>query len=667
MKKMKYVLDALTLTLISLFLIIVLYEEDSEILTGSRVLIQVEGWDHHYSKVDVFEKIEKVAKDLDIAIFKVVINHKAHQVDKAIYTFNEKANHHTIAPMNTTYSYHHLTHDELMQRDVRGDYFILDDIANTNQLKATLESVGLKVHIQRVASWLIYKNVLVNQGVLLPFVTLLIIYLLYNLHYRSQNFKTYATMRLHGYRFFNVFFLNIKKTIVKWLILSISVGLLSIGLLKWLGLDGQLQYFVSHLVVGDILFWCILSICSLLSCLLFVNMDVPLMIKGLKPYRILRAINHMSKLSMLILLTLLILPNLHQLKKLEHIQETESWWGQLDDYYTIELKPINNSQSEFINLEKRYHQLFIYSEQHEQALLMRQNVEDETDQTNYKPENGNVLIINQNFAEHFKSQLQHLSNLEDRPGQIELYLPPQAKEDNKAIRTDFQKWVDVQKSIDLQKGMDFQRQKPATKTKMRVTQLKNPYQIYAFDARNGLSTTYLKSPAILMLNATDLTDDFYYATLTQGGLLFKNYENIIRNIDRFNLKDDVQGVTNYKDSVMKLYREAQTKWVVYSFSSAIAMAVLCIVTLSDVLHYFEQHRQWLLMRKMFGFRRWQNYRRYIILNGLFTGVIGAVLFEKTQNSNVLWIFGVILLFQFVIQWAYIHYLEKQFKTLIREA
>lgn len=73
------------------------------------------------------------------------------------------------------------------------------------------------------------------------------------------------------------------------------------------------------------------------------------------------------------------------------------------------------------------------------------------------------------------------------------------------------------------------------------------------------------------------------------------------------------------------------------------------------------------MRKMFGFRRWQNYRNYIILNGLFTALIGAFLFEKTQNSNVLWIFGVILLFQIVIQWAYIHYLEKQFNALIREA
>lgn len=149
-------------------------------------------------------------------------------------------------------------------------------------------------------------------------------------------------------------------------------------------------------------------------------------------------------------------------------------------------------------------------------------------------------------------------------------------------------------------------------------------------------------------------------------LSFKNYENIIRNIDRFNLKDDVQGVTNYKDNVIKKYREAQTQWIVYSFSSGLAISVLFIVTLLDVLHYFEQHRQWLLMRKMFGFRRWQNYRNYIILNGLFTALIGAFLFEKTQNSNVIWLFAIVLLFQFFVQWVYIHYLEKQFNVLIRE-
>lgn len=59
------------------------------------------------------QKFEKIAKDADIAIIKVVIDHKEHQVDKAIYVFNEKANHHSITPMNTKYSYHHLTHDEL--------------------------------------------------------------------------------------------------------------------------------------------------------------------------------------------------------------------------------------------------------------------------------------------------------------------------------------------------------------------------------------------------------------------------------------------------------------------------------------------------------------------------------------------------------------------------
>lgn len=211
MKWMKHLLDVVTLTLISLFLILVLYEEDSEILTGSRVMLEVESWDYQHSKAEVFEKFEKVAKDADIAIFKVVIDHKEHQIDKAIYAFNEKANHHTIAPMNTTYSYHHLTHDQLMQRDVRGDYFILDDIGNKEQLKVALESVGLKVRMGSVQSWMIYGDVLINRGLLLPFVTLLIIYLLYHLHYRSRNFKTYATMRLHGYRFFNIFFLNIKK------------------------------------------------------------------------------------------------------------------------------------------------------------------------------------------------------------------------------------------------------------------------------------------------------------------------------------------------------------------------------------------------------------------------------------------------------------------------
>ncbi|WP_238989652.1 hypothetical protein [Staphylococcus ursi] len=219
--------------------------------------------------------------------------------------------------MDTKYSYHHLTHDELMQRDVRGDYFILDDIANKEQLKTALESVGLKLRIGPVQSWIIYGDVLINRGVLLPFVTLLIIYALYYLHDGSQNFKTYATMRMHGYRFYNLFFLNIKSILLRWFLLAVGIGLISIGLLKWLGLDGQLEYFVSRLIVVDVLLWMILSISSLLSYFLLINMNVLLMIKGLKPYRLLHFINYATKLSMLFMLTFLILPNVNQMKKLE--------------------------------------------------------------------------------------------------------------------------------------------------------------------------------------------------------------------------------------------------------------------------------------------------------------------------------------------------------------
>lgn len=39
-----------------------------------------------------------------------------------------------------------------------------------------------------------------------------------------------------------------------------------------------------------------------------------------------------------------------------------------------------------------------------------------------------MLFVNQNFVDFFKSQLQDLPRLEDREGQVELYLPPQAKQ-----------------------------------------------------------------------------------------------------------------------------------------------------------------------------------------------------------------------------------------------
>ncbi len=53
---------------------------------------------------------------------------------------------------------------------------------------------------------------------------------------------------------------------------------------------------------------------------------------------------------------------------------------------------------------------------------------------------------------------------------------------------------------------------------------KNDYRIFTFDARDSRHLSFIEAPIIVNVQASDLSNDFYYAMISQGGYLFKNYD-----------------------------------------------------------------------------------------------------------------------------------------------
>lgn len=75
----------------------------------------------------------------------------------------------------------------------------------------------------------------------------------------------------------------------------------------------------------------------------------------------------------------------------------------------------------------------------------------------------------------------------------------------------------------------------------------------------------ISAPIIINVQSTDLWDDFYYAMMSQGGYLFKDYDALVKSIKKYNLENDVSGVTNYKDIIMEEYGDNNIKLVIYLF------------------------------------------------------------------------------------------------------
>ncbi len=85
--------------------------------------------------------------------------------------------------------------------------------------------------------------------------------------------------------------------------------------------------------------------------------------------------------------------------------------------------------------------------------------------------------------------------------------------------------------------------------------------------------SFIEAPIIVNVQASDLSNDFYYAIDSQGGYLFKNYDALGRkNIENYHLDGEISGITNYKDSVMEMYHENNLKLTVSTFHKSLSQS-----------------------------------------------------------------------------------------------
>ncbi len=70
-------------------------------------------------------------------------------------------------------------------------------------------------------------------------------------------------------------------------------------------------------------------------------------------------------------------------------------------------------------------------------------------------------------------------------------------------------------------GLNLYKNKNNKENKLYIQFInKNDYK-FSFDARDSRHLSFIEAPIIVNVQASDLSNDFYYAMISQGGYLFK--------------------------------------------------------------------------------------------------------------------------------------------------
>ncbi|PTH12262.1 hypothetical protein BU607_11195, partial [Staphylococcus auricularis] len=179
MKIFKLILDIVTLLMIAMLIFVYSIKESEEIIPGSDAALSIDSWDQRVNKAEIFKKIKEIGDKENISIYKEI--HENTKDDKKyLYTFNKDK-----ADVFQNDFIESVSYDHALSKDVRGNYFIIGDDNGNSRLVDVLKENGVESQLYHMNRPLAFIELIMDEGLIFPILSLIIIYIFYYLHNAS--------------------------------------------------------------------------------------------------------------------------------------------------------------------------------------------------------------------------------------------------------------------------------------------------------------------------------------------------------------------------------------------------------------------------------------------------------------------------------------------------
>lgn len=623
---------------------------DSELIIGYKQVVEVKENTFEKGKKDIINSMNSFSDENRINMIYAIPNYSNEEIQNDIYLFgnDDKVSSKKIVPFSPKKKNNMLSLKEFEFKDIAGKYFLEKKI-NPKQLSEFFYEQGLIVTIYNMDFFEIFITLLFDNGLVITFLSLLLIFLVLSFQSVIINFKEYSIKKLSGFSFRKIYLDDFFYDKIKWLICPLILYLSSITLLFIIGYREHIIFFAKTLGFVYLFSIIIMLIIDYFSYILFLLINVPEMLKDKKPYLFLSIFNNTSKVLILILLSTILIQNNKLLHELEVITNSFEIWEKMDDYYTIEIAPKQYNKKEIVELSNKLKQFALDGENNE-AILFRNNNIYEPKLSDYGPEQGNVMYVNNNFLKFYDNLVDN--NLVDYMFRKKTKKP--------IVFFPVENRSEIEKLIDRYNAwLEFNLEKEAvTFNTFEIDFLDNNLDIYSFDTRTEKKFSFLKNPAIIVLNIEDMDPDYIFASISQGVYLFKDIELINKSIQKNKLTNDIVGITNFKDNAQYEINELRTKMIFLKFSVLILLIVLLLLIYTNLNQYIERVNIEIFIKVIHGYNLIKIYLNYLLIN--LVGIYSIVVITMLLMNNLFFIrfLFVIASLEFLINICYIYYFTR---------
>lgn len=541
-------------------------------------------------KKTIFTKLKQVAQAENSSLVKLRINKFNGQQSKVVYNFGTPINDYSLYQAEAIKK---LTNTELNLEEINGLYCTNAKNEALGQILSKFHTLGLKTEV--IDNSLSVKSlgqiVVANFSkfdliVLIGIIGTLFIVMVLEKVFR---FKAYAIMKINGLSDWQIIKNDLKDESP---MLIGALGVIMLVMIIWglttFTISGWRFFLPYALVLLSVVFLSFLVL-NTTSYVVLALIDPYQAIKGAETTYIFLLIGYVLKILLLalIMINTISLTNHNKI----YIRDTNiiKKWQRQKNTYSLELAWNPDNHREENKIGRMIHKLVVQSP----GTIVAQNSQQfHPAMRDTEPENGNVIIANNNFIKNSKLNFNPTRLTANK---VFLLIPYNRLDQVKQAKKQLRNFLKFQQTLPNY----YQKQKKKLPP-IQVVPIANGQNIFNYTVGYEITSSLSMNPLIIVVNNKLLSDNFYLASISQKLVQFSNFRQLENLIKHLGIKSYTIGITSQKARIAEYQRNANRQLLILTITTMLSLLQLIFIIVFVSTTFLQSQRRKIAIYRVFG-------------------------------------------------------------------
>lgn len=541
-------------------------------------------------KKTIFTKLKQVAQAENSSLVKLRINKFNGQQSKVVYNFGTPINDYSLYQAEAIKK---LTNTELNLEEINGLYCTNAKNEALGQILSKFHTLGLKTEV--IDNSLSVKSlgqiVVANFSkfdliVLIGIIGTLFIVMVLEKVFR---FKAYAIMKINGLSDWQIIKNDLKDESP---MLIGALGVIMLVMIIWglttFTISGWRFFLPYALVLLSVVFLSFLVL-NTISYVVLALIDPYQAIKGAETTYIFLLIGYVLKILLLalIMINTISLTNHNKI----YIRDTNiiNKWQRQKNTYSLELAWNPDNHREENKIGRMIHKLVVQSP----GTIVAQNSQQfHPAMRDTEPENGNVIIANNNFIKNSKLNFNPTRLTANK---VFLLIPYNRLDQVKQAKKQLRNFLKFQQTLPNY----YQKQKKKLPP-IQVVPIANGQNIFNYTVGYEITSSLSMNPLIIVVNNKLLSDNFYLASISQKLVQFSNFRQLENLIKHLGIKSYTIGITSQKARIAEYQRNANRQLLILTITTMLSLLQLIFIIVFVSTTFLQSQRRKIAIYRVFG-------------------------------------------------------------------